>query len=91
MLTVECRDKCVRMSVGRHNRYFEDSKDSEVMEQLISGYSGLGKDVEATSLKHAELVQHHCTDWDFLRMLADPSVCARVNRGFARVGPIRTA
>lgn len=65
-LIVECRDKCVRMSVGRRNRYFEDSKDSDVMEQLIREYSGLDKDVEATSLEHAELVQHHCTDWDFL-------------------------
>lgn len=71
VLIVECRDKCVRMSVGRHNRYFEDSKDSEVMEQLIGGYSGLGKDVEATTLKHRELVQHHCTDWDFLLSRAE--------------------
>ncbi|HNA25800.1 MAG TPA: type VI secretion system tip protein VgrG [Nitrospira sp.] len=65
-LIVECKDKCVRMSVGRHNRYFEDSKDSEVIEDLIGGYAGLRKDVEPTTLKHAELVQHHCTDWDFL-------------------------
>lgn len=65
-LIVECKDKCVRMSVGRHNRYFEDSKDSEVIEDLIGGYAGLRKDVEPTTLKHAELVQHHCTDWDFM-------------------------
>lgn len=71
MLIVECKDKCVSMSLGRHNRYFEDSKDSEVMEQLISGYRGLNKDVEATSLEHAELVQHHCTDWDFLLLRAE--------------------
>lgn len=71
VLIVECRDKCARMGMGRHNRYFEDSKDSEVMEQLINGYSGLGKDVEATALKHRELVQHHCTDWDFLLSRAE--------------------
>ncbi|MCX7099060.1 MAG: type VI secretion system tip protein VgrG [Methylococcales bacterium] len=71
VLIVECRDKCVRMSVGRHNHYFEDSKDSVVMEQLIGKYSGLNKDVEATTLQHAELVQHHCTDWDFLLLRAE--------------------
>lgn len=70
-LIVECRDKCVRMSVGRHNRYFEDSKDSEVIEALIGAYDGLSSDVEATSLQHAELVQHHCTDWDFLLSRAE--------------------
>jgi Rhs element Vgr protein len=71
VLIVDCRDKCVRMSVGRRNRYFEDSKDSDVIEHLIGQYSGLDKDVEATNLEHAELVQHHCTDWDFLLSRAD--------------------
>ena len=71
VLIVECRDKCVRMSVGRHNRYFENIKDSDVMEQLIGKYKGLEKDVEATNLQHAELVQHHCTDWDFLLLRAE--------------------
>lgn len=71
VLIIDCRDKCVRMSAGRRNRYFEDIKDSDVMEQLIGQYSGLDKDVEATSLKHAELVQHHCTDWDFLLSRAE--------------------
>lgn len=71
VLIVECKDKCVRMSVGRHNRYFEDSKDSEVMEELIGKYDGLVNDVEPTTLTHPELVQHHCTDWDFLLSRAD--------------------
>ncbi len=71
VLIIECRDNCVRMSVGRHSRYFTESKDSEVMEQLIDGYSGLVKAVETTSLTHAELVQHHCTDWDFLLSRAE--------------------
>jgi len=70
-LILECRDESVRMTVGRHNRYFEDRKDSEVMEELIQKHSGLTADVEATSLKHKELVQHHCTDWDFLLSRAD--------------------
>lgn len=66
VLIVECKDKCVRMSVGRHNRYFTETTDSDVIEQLVGGYSGLSSDVEATDLEHPELVQHHCTDWDFL-------------------------
>lgn len=70
-LVVECRDTSVRMSLGRHNRYFEDMKDSEAMEELIQGYGGLKSDVETTSLKHAELVQHHCSDWDFLLSRAE--------------------
>jgi Rhs element Vgr protein len=69
-LMVECRDEAVKMTIGRHNRYFEDVKDSAAIEQLISAY-GLQKEVEATSLTHKELVQHHCTDWDFLMVRAE--------------------
>ncbi|MBK8194093.1 MAG: type VI secretion system tip protein VgrG [Lewinellaceae bacterium] len=70
-LSLECRDECTRMTIGRHNGYFEERKDSEVMEELIGKYPGLSADVESTSLKHKELVQFHCTDWDFMLSRAD--------------------
>ena len=71
VLTVECRDETVKMAIGRHSRYYEKVKDSEVIEQLIRGYSGLSADVEATTVQHKELVQHHSTDWDFLLLRAE--------------------
>jgi Rhs element Vgr protein len=71
MLIVECKDEAVRMTVGRHSKYFEQVKDSEAIEELIREYAGLSSDVEATSLKHRELVQHHISDWDFMLMRAD--------------------
>lgn len=70
-LVVDCRDASVKMTLGRHNHYYEESKDSEVMEQIIGRYSGLTPDVEATDLVHKELVQHHSTDWDFLLSRAE--------------------
>lgn len=70
-LVVECRDESVKMSIGRHSHYYEESKDSEVMEQIIRRYAGLSSDVEPTSLVHRELVQHHCTDWDFVLSRAE--------------------
>lgn len=69
-LMVECKDKAVRMTIGRHNHYYEERKDSEVIEEVIAR-SGLGKDVEATKLKHKELVQFHSTDWDFILSRAE--------------------
>lgn len=70
-LVVECRDEAVRMTIGRHSRYFGDMKDSEVMEELVGNYQGLQTDVERTRVTHKELVQHHCTDWDFLLLRAE--------------------
>ncbi|GAA4272689.1 type VI secretion system tip protein VgrG [Aquimarina gracilis] len=70
-LTLDCRDEVVKMTLGRHNYYYEERKDSEIMEEVIGRYSGLSKDVEATNIKHLEMVQYHATDWDFLLMRAE--------------------
>jgi len=70
-LLLDCRDEAVKMTIGRHNFYYENSKDSEIMEEVINHYQGLAPDVETTDLKHLEMVQHHCTDWDFVLMRAE--------------------
>ncbi|MBQ4818581.1 type VI secretion system tip protein VgrG [Aquimarina sp. MMG016] len=70
-LILDCRDEAVKMTLGRHNFYYEERKDSEIMEEVIGRYSGLSKDVEATNLKHLEMVQYHTTDWDFLLTRAE--------------------
>lgn len=70
-LIVECRDEAVKMTIGRNSKYYENVKDSEVFDQLISGYSGLSSDTEATTLKHKELVQHHISNWDFMLLRAE--------------------
>lgn len=70
VLQLECRDKAVKMTVGRQNKYFTDVKDSDVMEELLNAH-GLTPTVESTALKHKELVQYYSTDWDFLLSRAD--------------------
>ena len=75
-LVVECKDKAVKMTVGRKSGYFYESKDSEIIEELLGKY-GLEKDVEATSHLHPELVQYHASDWDFMvsRAQANGMLC----------------
>jgi len=70
-LVIECRDKAVAMTVGRKNANYVDSKDSDIISSLISNYSGLTTDVEATSTQYKELVQYYCTDWDFMLSRAE--------------------
>jgi len=69
-LVVECRDKSVKMTVGRKNANYVDQTDSDVISKLISAH-GLSGDVEATSIQNPELVQYYCSDWDFLLARAD--------------------
>jgi Rhs element Vgr protein len=63
-------DESVKMTIGRHSHYFENVKDNEVFDELISKY-GLQSDPETTGLKHKELVQHHISDWDFMLLRAE--------------------
>ena len=71
MLVVECRDKAVCMTVGRKNANFVNKTDSEVIDDLIAGYSGLSKQIDATTAQYKDLVQYCCSDWDFMLSRAD--------------------
>ena len=64
-LIIECRDEAVKLTVGRKSKYFYDSADSDIFEEIIGTY-GLGNDVEATTHTHTELVQYNASDWDFI-------------------------
>lgn len=80
-LHIECRDEAVRMTLGRHSRYYEQVKDSQVFDDLIGKY-GLAGDTQASALQHKELVQHHLSDWDFMLLRAEANgMLVQVNDG----------
>ncbi len=70
-LILDCRDQAVKMTLGRHNVYYENQKDSDIMEEVIGRYKGLSHEVDTTKTVHSEMVQHHASDWDFLLMRAE--------------------
>ncbi|EON78220.1 VgrG protein [Lunatimonas lonarensis] len=76
-LLVECRDKATKMTLRKRSGYYYDSKDSEVIESLITR-NRLASEVSDTGYAHAELVQFDCTDWDFMvaRAQANGMLCA---------------
>lgn len=63
-LVIECRDKAAAMTIGRKNANYVDQSDSDILSTLFSN-AGLSTDIAATNLKHKEIVQYYCTDWDF--------------------------
>jgi Rhs element Vgr protein len=70
VLVVDCRDKAVKMTGAVKGAYYKDTKDSDVMEDLVGKY-GLDKDIQATTYTHKQLVQYNSTDWDFMLCRAD--------------------
>ena len=75
-LIVECKDKAVKMTIGRKSKYFYDSKDSDILGEIIGTY-GFENDVEATTVQQKELVQYNVSDWDFCvtRAQANGKIC----------------
>ena len=90
-LVVECRDKAVKMTVGRKNANYIDQTDSDVIGKLISAH-GLSGDVSATTVQNKELVQFYCSDWDFMLTRADANGLLLVaNDGKLAVKPPETS
>lgn len=77
-LIVECRDRAVKMTVGRSNAVFIDKTDAEVMKALIDNHAGLTARVSGAALMHKQLLQHYCSDWDFLLARAEANGCVVV-------------
>lgn len=71
ILEIECKDKAVKMTVGRKSTAFSKTKDSDVISTLIKGHTGLTSSVTATSNQLPELVQYYVTDWDFMLARAE--------------------
>ena len=87
ILIIECKDKAVKMTAACKNKYSLDSKDSDVIEELIGQY-GLQKDVTATGVTQKQIVQYNCTDWDFMLCRADVNgLLCIANDGQVSVGP----
>jgi Rhs element Vgr protein len=65
MLVIELKDKAVKMTIHRKNKYYEEKKDSEIIDEILKEYD-VKSDVESTEVTHKEMVQYYCTDWDFI-------------------------
>jgi Rhs element Vgr protein len=87
LLSIECRDKAVRMTRGRKSRYYADAADSDIIDELI-GEHGLDRTVKATQPSHEAVVQYDSTDWDFLVCRAEANgFVVAVLDGRVDVGP----
>ncbi|SRX54962.1 type VI secretion system tip protein VgrG [Aequorivita sp. CIP111184] len=65
ILIVECRDEAVKMTIGRKSNFYYESKDSDIIEEIIGKYT-LENEIEATSFSNKEIVQYRTSDWDFI-------------------------
>ena len=65
-LSLECKDKSFRMTLGKKSAYYTKVKDSDIANTLIGNYGLTVGTIEDTKKQHPEMVQFDCSDWDFL-------------------------
>lgn len=69
-LVLKCKDKALKLTVGRKNKVFFEQLDSDIISAIVSD-DGLSADVEATKTTHKKLIQYFSTNWDFIQARAD--------------------
>jgi Rhs element Vgr protein len=74
LLEIECKDEAVKTTAGRKNKYYYDSKDADVIGDILNTYS-IQSDITADTADatHKEVVQYYSTDWDFIVTRAEVS------------------
>jgi Rhs element Vgr protein len=90
LLSLECRDKAVRMTSGLKSRYYTGTTDRDIIDDLLGQYQ-LDRDVATTKPSLKEVVQYDATDWDFLVCRAEANGhVVSVRDGKVAVGPPST-
>ena len=91
LLSLECRDKAVRMTSGLKSRYYTDTTDSDIIDELLGALRPRHATWRPRKPSLKEVVQYDATDWDFLvcRAEANGHVVA-VRDGKVTVGPPAT-
>ncbi len=79
-LIIECRHAAFKLALAKRSAEYFDLSDADVAEQLL-GDAGLESEVEATTGHHKQMVQHDCTDWDFLLARAQARGALVLTRG----------
>lgn len=70
LLLVTCKSHAIKATIQRKNRVFIKKSDKEIISEVLSS-NGLSVKSDATQVKHEQMVQYYCTDWDFALSRAD--------------------
>jgi Rhs element Vgr protein len=70
-LTLDCKDITIKLTIGRHSRYFTKSTDSDAIETILGQYKEIAKEIGRTTVQHPEIIQYYTTDWDFILSRAE--------------------
>jgi Rhs element Vgr protein len=80
LLIVDCRHAAMRLALVRRSANYFDQSDADTIETLL-GAARVAAEVESTAVTHKQLVQHDCSDWDFIVTRATANGLLVLTRG----------
>jgi Rhs element Vgr protein len=90
LLTVECKDEAVKMTLDKSSKHFVDLSASDIAETLFGKYGISGLDITSSSIRHKQLVQFNSSDWDFMISKLDAvGLMCILNNGEVKIKKIK--
>jgi len=73
ILTLECKDETVKMTLDKNSSHYDKTSSSDIADSFFDKYGFKNKNITPATLSHAQLVQFHNSDWDFMISKLDAS------------------
>jgi Rhs element Vgr protein len=90
LLTVECKDEAVKMTLDKSSKHYTDLSASDIAESLLGKYGISGLDIASSSITHKQLLQFNSSDWDFMISKLDAvGLMCILNNGEVKVKKIK--
>ncbi|MBP5315369.1 MAG: hypothetical protein J6Y87_05835, partial [Muribaculaceae bacterium] len=71
---IECRHKAIALTCSRYNANYLNKTDDYIINDICSKYGvKISSSIKGTT--HKEILQYHCTDWDFIMTRAEANGC----------------
>jgi len=71
LLRIDLKDEAVKLTHRRNSAVYTDMTDDKVISEIIDRNGLTAGTIDSTDVKHRQLVQYYCTDWDFMLSRAD--------------------
>lgn len=71
---IECRHKAIALTCSRYNANYLNKTDDYIINDICSKYGvKISSSIKGTT--HKEILQYHCTDWDFIMTRTEANGC----------------
>jgi len=89
LLTVECKDEAVKMTLDKNSKHHVNLSATDIAESLLGTYGISNTDITSSEITHKQLVQFNSSDWDFMISKLDAvSLMCILNNGEVKIKKI---